>query len=195
MTTATIAVPTRTGINHAKLGMWIFLASEIMFFTGFFGAFLVLRNLNIDLFTTSAHELNKVVATINTAILIGSSLTMALAHLALEKGDEGQFRVFLFLTILGALGFLGIKSYEYAAKFSHDIYPWTNTFYASYFTMTGFHGLHVIGGLIPMVWMLVKSLTVGYPQKMHHRVEALGLYWHFVDLVWIFLFPTLYLIF
>lgn len=80
-------------------------------------------------------------------------------------------------------------------KFSHDIYPWTDTFFATYFTMTGFHALHVIGGIIPMIWMLGKSLTRGYPREMHHRVETLGLYWHFVDLVWIFLFPTLYLIF
>ncbi len=184
-----------TGIYHGKLGMWIFLASEIMFFTGFFGAFIVLRNLNIEVFTTSAHQLDKVIATVNTAVLITSSLTMALAHLALEKGNEAKFRLFLTLTLLCAFGFLGIKSYEYATKFSHEIYPWTNTFFATYFTMTGFHALHVIGGIIPMAWMLGKSLVKGYPQQMHHRVETLGLYWHFVDLVWIFLFPTLYLIF
>jgi len=184
-----------TGIYHGKLGMWIFIASEIMFFTGFFGAFIVLRNLNVALFTESAHELNKVVATINTAVLITSSLTMALAHLSLEKGDQKQFRLFLFLTILCAFGFLGIKTFEYTTKFHHGVFPWTNNFFAAYFTMTGFHALHVIGGLIPMLWILIKSLTRGYPQSMHHRVETLGLYWHFVDLVWIFLFPTLYLIF
>jgi cytochrome c oxidase subunit III len=184
-----------TGINHGKLGMWVFLASEIMFFSGFFGAFIVLRNLNLEVFTAGAHQLDKVVATINTAVLISSSLTMALSHLALERGDQRKFRFFLLLTIIGAFGFLGIKTYEYAAKFSHDIYPWTDTFFATYFTMTGFHALHVIGGLIPMIWMFGKSLAKGYPQEMHHRVEVLGLYWHFVDLVWIFLFPTLYLIF
>ena len=184
-----------TGINHGKLGMWVFLASEIMFFSGFFGAFIVLRNLNLEVFTHGAHQLDKVVATINTAVLITSSLTMALSHLALERGHQEKFRLFLFITILCAFGFLGIKSYEYATKFSHHIYPWTDTFFATYFTMTGFHALHVIGGLIPMIWMLGKSLVKGYPVEMHHRVEALGLYWHFVDLVWIFLFPTLYLIF
>jgi len=193
----TIAAQSRfnTGIYHGKLGMWIFLASEIMFFSGFFGAFIVLRNLNIDVFTQSAHQLDKAVATINTAVLISSSLTMALSHLALERGNEAKFRLFLGITILCAFGFLGIKTYEYAAKFSQDIYPWTNTFFASYFTMTGFHALHVIGGLIPMLWMLGKSMFKGYPREMHYRVETLGLYWHFVDLVWIFLFPTLYLIF
>lgn len=194
-TSHALPIRTNTGLPHAKLGMWIFIASEIMFFTGFFGAFLVLRNLNVALFTESAGHLDKVVATINTAILISSSLTMALAHLALEKGEEKQFRLFLFLTIVCAFGFLGFKSFEYITKFHHGLYPWTNSFYATYFTMTGFHALHVIGGIIPMAWMLVKSLRKGYPQALHYRVEALGLYWHFVDLVWIFLFPTLYLIF
>jgi cytochrome c oxidase subunit III len=194
---ATIAAHSRfnTGIYHGKLGMWVFLASEIMFFAGFLGAFIVLRNLNIEVFTASAHQLDKVLATVNTAVLISSSLSMALSHLALQRGDEKKFRLYLLITILCAFGFLVIKSFEYTAKFDVGIYPWTNTFYASYFTMTGFHALHVIGGLIPMLWMLGKSLTRGYPQAMHHRVEVLGLYWHFVDLVWIFLFPTLYLIF
>ena len=196
MSTATaVSLTTRTGIPHAKLGMWIFIASEIMFFTGFFGAFLVLRNLHVDMFRESAHELNKMLATINTAVLITSSLTMALSHLALEKGEHKQFRLFLFLTILCGFGFLGIKTIEYSTKFGHGIFPWTNPFFATYFTMTGFHAAHVIGGMIPMIWILIKSLTRGYPSAMHHRVEALGLYWHFVDLVWIFLFPTLYLIF
>lgn len=194
-TAATHTARFNTGIYHGKLGMWVFLASEIMFFSGFFGAFIVLRNLNLEVFTAGAHQLDKVVATINTAVLITSSLTMALSHLALERGNEGKFRLFLGLTIIGAFGFLGIKTYEYMTKFSHDIYPWTDTFFATYFTMTGFHALHVIGGIIPMIWMLGKSLTRGYPREMHHRVETLGLYWHFVDLVWIFLFPTLYLIF
>lgn len=196
MSTAALTQPRfTTGIYHGKLGMWIFLASEIMFFSGFFGAFIVLRNLNIEVFTAGAHHLDKTVATINTAVLITSSLTMALSHLALERGEQAKFRLFLFITIICAFGFLGIKSYEYATKFSHDIYPWTDTFYATYFTMTGFHAIHVIGGLIPMIWMLGKSMVKGYPREMHHRVETLGLYWHFVDLVWIFLFPTLYLIF
>jgi cytochrome c oxidase subunit III len=183
-----------TGLPHGKLAMWIFIASEIMFFSGFFGALIVLRGYQPALFAASSHALDKVAATINTAVLITSSLTMALSHLALEKGEEKQFRLFLFLTLLCAFGFLGIKSYEYGMKFEHHIFPWTNTFYASYFVMTGFHALHVIGGMIPMAWFLFRSATVGIPHNRHHRVEALGLYWHFVDLVWIFLFPTLYLI-
>lgn len=197
MTTTTTAIHARydTGLPHGKLAMWIFIASEIMFFSGFFGALIVLRGFQPDLFSQCSHALDKVAATINTAVLITSSLTMALSHLALEKGDEKQFRLFLFLTLLCAFGFLGIKTYEYAHKFEHHIFPWTNTFYASYFIMTGFHALHVIGGMIPMIWFLFKSSMRGIPHAHHHRIESLGLYWHFVDLVWIFLFPTLYLIF
>jgi len=127
-------------------------------------------------------------------VLITSSLTMALAHLALENGKEKKFRLYLGLTLLAAFGFLVIKTIEYSAKFEHGILPSTNVFFASYFLTTGFHALHVIGGMIPMAWMLIRSLTRGYPRELHTRVETLGLYWHFVDLVWIFLFPTLYLI-
>ncbi len=183
-----------SGINHGKLVMWIFLASEIMFFSGFFGAFIVLRNANIDIFTESASELNVGLATLNTFFLISSSLTMALAIYNLERQNKTLFQTFLGVTILCAFGFLVVKFIEYSAKFEHHHYPSSNIFFAFYFLMTGFHGLHVIGGIIPMAWMFLKSFTKkGYTKA--HRVEVLGLYWHFVDLVWIFLFPALYLLF
>lgn len=186
-----------TGIYHGKLGMWLFLASEIMFFAGFFTAFAVLRNANPELFASSAAELSVPLALTNTIVLIGSSLTMALSILFLEKKNTAKFRLFLGLTILGALIFLVIKTIEYSAKIHHGLAPFGpgfNVFFGMYFLMTGFHALHVIGGLIPMVWMLGKSFTKkGYHNA--HRVETLGLYWHFVDLVWIFLFPVVYLIF
>jgi heme/copper-type cytochrome/quinol oxidase subunit 3 len=190
-----------SGINHGKLLMWIFLASEIMFFSGFFGAFIVLRQANIELFTKWSHELNVGLASLNTVFLITSSLTMALSILYLEKGNKANFQRFLGLTILFALGFLVVKFFEYSAKFNHmenghhhPIYPSTNVFFAFYFMMTGFHGAHVVGGLIPMIWMFVRSFTKkGYDRP--RRVEVLGLYWHFVDLVWIFLFPAFYLLF
>jgi len=183
-----------SGIPHGKLAMWVFLASEIMFFTGFFGSFIVLRNANIDLFTNSAQALNKWLALLNTIVLIGSSLTMALSVLAIEKGNKRNFQLYMTITILCAFTFLIVKYFEYTSKFSHHIYPWTDLFYSYYFLTTGFHGMHVIGGIIPMVWMLMRSFTKkGYHN--HVRVEVLGLYWHFVDLVWIFLFPVLYLMF
>lgn len=205
-----------TGVPHGKLAMWGFLASEIMFFSGFFGAFIVLRNTNLDVFSASAAELNKWLALVNTVVLIGSSLTMALSILNLQKGNVKLFRLFMGLTILCGLIFLVVKTVEYSGKFHHvlnaeeikhlrdgvpaypqllpGINPSTNVFFAFYFLMTGFHALHVIAGLIPMVFMYVKSFTKeGYNHPV--KVEALGLYWHFVDLVWIFLFPILYLIF
>ena len=155
-----------TGVPNGKLARWIFLASEIRFFTGFVGAFIV----------------------------IGSSLTMALSILNLEKGNTAKFRLFLGLTILCGFGFLIVKSIEYSTKFGHHIFPWTNVFFSFYFIMTGFHALHVIAGMIPMFFMFIKSFTKkGYNHPA--KVETLGLYWHFVDLVWIFLFPVLYLIF
>jgi heme/copper-type cytochrome/quinol oxidase subunit 3 len=184
-----------TGIYHGKIGMWLFLASEIMFFAGFFSAFVVLRNANLPVFEAGAAELDYRLATLNTAILIGSSLTMALSILFLEKKDEAKFRLFLFLTILGACGFLCVKYVEYTTKFHHGLFPSTSSFFGLYYLMTGFHGIHVVGGMIPMVWMLMKSLFGKNGYKDAKRVEVLGLYWHFVDLVWIFLFPILYLIF
>lgn len=205
-----------TGVPHGKLAMWGFLASEIMFFSGFFGAFIVLRNANLEIFSASAAELNKWLALVNTVVLIGSSLTMALSILNLQKGNVKLFRLFMGLTIICGLIFLVVKTVEYNGKFHHiltpeeithlrhgvpphdqilpGINPSTNVFFAFYFIMTGFHAIHVIAGLIPMVFMYVKSFTKeGYNHPV--KVEALGLYWHFVDLVWIFLFPILYLIF
>jgi cytochrome c oxidase subunit III len=183
-----------TGIRHGKLGMWIFLASEVMFFSGFFTAFIILRNANLSVFAHGASELNWPLAALNTANLIISSLTMALSILALEHGNKSRFQLFLGITILCGFIFLIIKYFEYSAKFHHGIYPGTNSFFGLYFTMTGFHAMHVIGGIIPMGWIFLKSFTKR-DYTDWQRVEILGLYWHFVDLVWIFLFPVLYLIF
>ncbi len=186
-----------TKIANGKVAMWAFLASELMFFTGFFGTFIVLRNTNYQAFFDASHHLNWVLALVNTFILIGSSLTMAMAIYKLERHENGPFQVYLGLTILGACGFLIVKYFEYSAKWHDGLFPGqeNNTlFYSFYFLMTGFHALHVIGGMIPMLFMLFKSFTKkGYPYPV--KVEALGLYWHFVDLMWIFIFPALYLIF
>ncbi len=184
-----------TKIPHGKMAMWAFLASELMFFSGFFGAFIVLRNSNYDIFGQGSNHLNWQLALLNTFILIGSSLTMALSIYHLEKKNNGMFRLFLGLTILGAFGFLIVKYFEYSAKFADGLFPGQEhhtVFYSFYFLMTGFHAMHVIGGMIPMFYMFMKSYSKnGYPYP--HKVETLGLYWHFVDLMWIFIFPALYL--
>ncbi|MFN6134857.1 MAG: heme-copper oxidase subunit III [Bacteroidota bacterium] len=115
----------------------------------------------------------------------------------LERKNNGMFQTYLGLTILGAFGFLIVKYFEYGAKWQDGLFPGQENhtlFYSFYFIMTGFHALHVIAGMIPMVFMLMKSFTKnGYPHPV--KVETLGLYWHFVDLMWIFIFPALYLIF
>jgi cytochrome c oxidase subunit III len=184
-----------TGLRNGKLGMWIFLASEVMFFSGFLTAFIILRNANLAAFAKGAEELNWMLACLNTVVLIGSSLTMAMSIMSLERGDQGKFRLYMLITFLCACTFLVVKYIEYTTKFGHHIYPSTSTFFALYFIMTGFHGMHVIGGMIPIGWMLSRSFTKKGGYTDYGRVEILGLYWHFVDLVWIFLFPVLYLIF
>ncbi|MBN9399845.1 MAG: cytochrome c oxidase subunit 3 ['Candidatus Kapabacteria' thiocyanatum] len=184
-----------TKIPNGKLAMWAFLASELMFFSGFFGAFIVLRNSNYELFGQGSHHLSVPLALTNTFILIASSLTMALAILNLERGNRKNFQLFLGLTILGAFGFLIVKTFEYSAKWHDGLFPGQENhtiFFSFYFLMTGFHALHVIGGIIPMLYMFSKSFSKnGYDYPV--KVEVLGLYWHFVDLMWIFIFPALYL--
>lgn len=184
-----------TKIPNGKVAMWGFLGSELMFFSGFFGAFIVLRNTNYDIFGQGSSHLNVWLALVNTFILIGSSLTMALAIYNLERHNRKNFQMFLGLTILGAMGFLIVKTIEYSAKWQDGLFPTQENhtiFYSFYFLMTGFHALHVIGGMIPMLYMWFKGFTKeGYIYPV--KVEVLGLYWHFVDLMWIFIFPALYL--
>ena len=140
--------------------------------------------------------LNVPLATLNTIILISSSVTIVMSWAALKMNEFGKFRVYMWLTILLSLGFLVIKFFEYSAKFHHEHYPSTSTFYAIYFTMTGLHGLHIIGGIIVNAYLVGPGakLWKSNPEQFTGRVECAGLYWHFVDLVWIFLFPSLYLL-
>jgi cytochrome c oxidase subunit III len=254
-----------------KIGIWLFLASEIMFFIGILGSYIILRSGSPHLFAEHAAVLSKIAAGINTLVLIFSSLTMALAVEAAQKGDRGRLTVCLLLTLLCAAAFMGIKYYEYTDKlgrpFTHmeghqtlvynegknafaydghvhahgedqievtgvraplpesgfDIHnasehglerspgaekgtwtlyrknvgsavtygPWKNIFFSCYFALTGIHGLHVVGGIIAIGILWAQSLR---GKVYAAQTEYTGLYWHFVDLVWIFLFPLLYLI-
>ena len=260
--------PTQPG----KIGIWLFLASEIMFFIGILGTYIILRSGSPEMFAAHAHVLSKTAAGINTLVLIGSSLTVALAVDAAQKGNRRRTAAMLAATIVCAFGFLVIKYIEYSDKlgdpsghslghqtlvhtqggqtFVYDghVHPegadaikvegyrmappdqglnlhtvseheikqasgqkepqtWTldkkglgstlrygpskNIFFACYYALTGVHGVHVVGGIIPMVILLVHTLR---GKILAHHIEYTGLYWHFVDLVWIFLFPLLYLI-
>ena len=184
-----------TGVTNSKLGVWLFLASEVMLFGGLFSAYIFLRTGVTD-WPHGYELLNVPLATLNTVILITSSVTMVMAWASLEMKNLAKYRLYLGATILLALGFLVVKSFEYGHKFEAHHFPGTNNFYGIYFVLTGLHGLHVIGGMAVNGYFLARggSLWKKDPEQLVCLVEAAGLYWHFVDLVWIFLFPALYLL-
>jgi heme/copper-type cytochrome/quinol oxidase subunit 3 len=181
-----------TGIDNRKLGMWIFLSSEVMLFAGFIGSFVNLRAANLVMMNEAAALLNRNLGALNTFVLITSSLTMALAVGAVARGNRRRAVPFLMLTILLGLAFMGIKTVEYSDKFSHHISPHTNLFFSFYFIMTGLHALHVFVGIVLLAIVLL-GVSRNSPKWDGTAVENAGLYWHFVDVVWIFLFPLLYL--
>jgi len=184
-----------TGLYNAKLGVWLFLASEVMLFGALFSALVLLRT-GVDSWPSGAELLNVPLATVNTFVLIGSSVTMVMAWASLRLKDFGKYRLYMGITFLCGLGFMVIKTIEYTSKFSHHTYPSTDNFYATYFLLTGLHGLHVVGGMVVIGYLLGPGAKMWKtePERFTNRIEVVGLYWHFVDLVWIFLFPILYLL-
>ena len=182
-----------TGLYNAKLGIWLFLASEVMLFGGLFSAYVLLRN---GAEHWPRHSLNIPLATFNTVALIASSMTMVMAWASLKRRQLGTFRIYMGLTILLGFVFLVVKYFEYSHKFHDGLFPSTNNFLAIYFTLTGLHMLHVAGGMAVNAWFWGPGakLWKTNPTWFTNRVEHSGLFWHFVDLVWIFLFPTLYLL-
>ncbi len=187
-----------TGLTNAKLGIWIFLASEVMLFGGLFSAYVFLRMAApVGDFEYWGEKLSVPMATINTLVLISSSVTVIMAWASLKLKDFGKYKLYMGLTLLFSFMFLIIKYFEYTGKFHHGIYPSSSTFMGIYFTLTGLHGLHILGGIIVMgyMWLPIGSkMWETNPEMFTNRVEVAGLYWHFVDLVWIFLFPILYLL-
>jgi len=185
-----------TGLYNAKLGIWLFLASEVMLFGGLFSAYIMLRLSDPNWANYGQTALNIPLATLNTAVLITSSVTMVMSWVALKMNDIKKYSMYMGLTLLCSFGFLVIKYIEYTAKFDHGLYPSTNNFLAVYFTITGLHGLHIIGGIIVNGYFFGpgKKMWNSEPERFTNRIEIAGLYWHFVDLVWIFLFPALYLL-
>lgn len=185
-----------TGFNNATLGIWLFLSSEIMLFGALFSSYVVLRSGAVS-WPTGASVLSVPMATLNTIILVASSIAVVFAWAALKEGEVAKFRKFWLFSILGGLAFLVLKSIEYKMKFSHGLFPSTSTFLAVYFLMTGLHALHIIGGLVVnayLLWPGAKMLKEDR-HRYEHRIEIAGIYWHFVDLLWIILlFPVLYLL-
>jgi heme/copper-type cytochrome/quinol oxidase subunit 3 len=184
-----------TGMYNGKLGIWLFLASEVMLFGALFSTLILLRT-SAPTWPRGWEELNIPLATINTFNLIASSVTVVLAWANLRLGNLKKGKIFLGITLLCGFIFMGIKAVEYGSKFQHHHYPSTNNFFATYFVMTGLHGLHVIGGMVVFGYLLLTAdkWYEKHRDQFTNRVEVTGLYWHFVDLVWIFLFPTLYLL-
>ena len=185
-----------TGFNNATLGIWLFLSSEIMLFGGLFSAYVLLR-------TGAAHWpagssiLNIPLATLNTVILVTSSIAVVYAWASLKEGNVSKFRTCWALAILGGLSFLVLKSIEYRMDFAEGLFPSTSTFMAIYFTLTGLHAMHIIGGLAVNGFLLGPGFQLYKedPRRYTHRIEIAGIYWHFVDLLWIILlFPVLYLL-
>lgn len=182
--------------HGAKLGMWLFLVTEVHLFGGMFAAFAVYRWAQLDVFIEGAHSLNWKLGALNTIILLTSSYTMVRAVDAAQRGFNALCKKWLLATMLFGLGFFVVKSIEYGAKFSHTppILPGTNTFYGLYFTMTGIHALHVAIGLGLMIWLWKLANQNRFSTTYYTPVEVCGLYWHLVDIIWIFLFPILYLL-
>ena len=188
------------------LGMWVVLATEVMFFGGMFLGYTFYRTAYPQAFAGASNHLDIWLGTVNTAVLICSSFTMALAVRAAQLGQRKPVMVFLILTIvLGAI-FLGIKFTEYHAKFVEHLVPGSaftyegpfadaaEIFFSFYFAMTGMHALHMIIGIGLLATLIVKTARGRFSANYYTPVEVVGLYWHFVDIVWIFLFPLLYLV-
>jgi len=189
------------------LGMWVFLVTEVLFFGGLFATYMVYRSQFPEAFAAASHELDVTLGTINTVVLITSSLTMALAVHAAQMGQRKLLMTFLILTMILGGVFLGIKSLEYYHKFAEHHVPGADfhfveqkyaqhaqIFFSLYFVMTGLHAIHMIIGIGIMLVMLWWSWNGTITEEYSSPIEISGLYWHFVDIVWIFLFPLLYLI-
>jgi cytochrome c oxidase subunit III len=192
--------------DASAFGMWLFLVTEVMFFGGLFTTYVVYRMLYPAAFAGASHELDIGLGAFNTAILLTSSLTMALAVHGSQVGKRGMLVVCLILTIILGSAFLGVKAYEYWHKWHEHLIPGpyfayhgpdpTNAqlFFSLYFAMTGLHALHMVIGIALLGILTVLGMRGAYNRFYYTPVELTGLYWHFVDLVWIFLFPLLYLI-
>jgi cytochrome c oxidase subunit 3 len=205
-------VSSQQQFDSAKLGMWLFLITEVLLFSGMFVAYAVYRQWHPEAFAEASTTLNAMFGTINTIVLLTSSLTVALSIHYIQTDQVKKCVYNLGATILLAGGFMVIKYFEYMAKFEHGVYPgglfdphgagyehlaqipYVPQFFSIYFVMTGIHGAHVLIGMVVIGWVAVRAWQGAYSNEYYTPVELTGLYWHLVDIVWIFLFPMLYLI-
>ena len=196
--------------ESASLGMWVFLVTEVLFFGGMFMTYTLNRSTYPDVFGEASRSINLTLGAVNTVVLIGSSLTMAMSVWAAQVGKKQLVTIFLILTLILGSVFLGIKGVEYHEKFVEHHVPGLNfnfepgadaatnshaqLFFSLYFAMTGLHALHMIIGAGLLLWLIKQSFAGRFTPEYSTPVDLVGLYWHFVDIVWIFLFPLLYLI-
>jgi cytochrome c oxidase subunit III len=196
------------------LGIWLFLVTEIMFFGAMFGAYAVYRLFYFAAFEGGSHILDARLGAANTMVLLGSSLTMALSVRSAQTGNRRALVLFLIATMILGGVFLGVKAYEYNQKFVEHIVPgldWApegevlahlapggvqhaELYFIFYFAMTGLHAIHMVIGMGLLLWLVIRGRRGDFTPHYFAPVEVVGLYWHFVDIVWIFLFPLLYLI-
>ena len=193
--------------DASVLGTWIFLITEIMFFGGMFLAYIVYRSTYPEAFAAGSHHLDIRLGAFNTAVLIASSYTVVLSVRAAQRGRQRPLFRWLLATIFLGLVFLVVKAVEYHDKWVHHLFPgpgfeWhgpgdpqnVELFFSIYFAMTGLHALHMVIGAGLFAWLALQTLRGRYTESYYTPVECTGLYWHFVDLVWIYLFPLLYLV-
>jgi len=194
----------------STLGMWIFLITEIMFFGGMFAAYTVYRRAYPEVFAIASSSLNEIIGAVNTGVLLLSSFTMVMAVRAGQLGQRNMIIFFLVLTLLFGGVFLGVKAYEWNEKFeehhipgqaafhlegvSQDQQGHAQLFFSLYFAMTGLHALHMVIGVGILSFLILEARKGIYTATYYTPVDVAGLYWHFVDIIWIFLFPLLYLI-
>jgi len=191
-----------------KFAFWLFLATEVMLFGGMFAGYFIFHTLYPETFKAGGHELNWKLGALNTTILLFSSFTMALGVRSAQTSKKGPMLGLMAVTVLCGFGFLVVKYFEYSAKVEHGLLPGhlfhghgdiaavphIATFFAIYWTMTGIHGLHVIIGMALIVWAMKGAAANRYHAGYYLPVDLVGIYWHLVDLIWIFLFPLLYLV-
>lgn len=201
---------TVTAYHAAKLGMWLFLATEVLLFGGLFAAFILYHWMYFHEFHHASQELNKWIGGFNTIVLLFSSYTAALAVDGAQRGDNRKVAINLWITIGCALIFLVVKYFEWSSKAGHGLFPGTShdgvafnspefnhayrSFFGLYYCMTGLHALHVIIGMLLLGWVLMKARKNRFSPDYYTPVEIGALYWHLVDLIWIYLFPLLYLV-
>lgn len=193
--------------DAAKIGMWLFLTTEILLFGGLFVGFGLMQGKFPEAFVAAHHHLDRTLGAFNTVVLLLSSFTMVMAVWSASKSRRKHLIIYLLLTLLCAGIFMGVKYVEYSHKIHDGLLPgkfFDNArhgnppnqfvFFSFYFMMTGLHGFHILGGMAAITWLLIGAIRGKYTSNYYTPVDLVGLYWHLVDLIWIYLFPLLYLI-